>query len=271
MKSSRRLLGCVALGLLALSCTDRRQRMQAQRQKERAEERRRAYLPPRAGPTNPGVSARARATVAAREEAAKTGKLLTILFSSNLDGEYDAQPLGGLARRATLVAKTRAAPGSVVHVDAGDSLLPRIPATGEPPPDPKEVDRRAKLMATGLGRLTLDAVTPGENELAMGTAKLKSLVKSAQPADDLVQPEGRPRQAPVRTVQDHPDPGAEDRTLRRHHPGRRRRGQATAARHHRGGSGGSGSGLDHSPAREEGPGGDRPFPCRRWALGGPAN
>jgi 2',3'-cyclic-nucleotide 2'-phosphodiesterase (5'-nucleotidase family) len=69
----------------------------------------------------------------------------------------------------------------VVQVDAGDSLLPRLdPVPGDPPPDKKEVDRRARLVATGLGRLKLDAFTPGEADLALGPSRLKALARRAR-------------------------------------------------------------------------------------------
>ena len=69
----------------------------------------------------------------------------------------------------------------MVQVDAGDSLLPRLePAPGDPPPDRKEVERRARLLATGLGRLKLDAFTPGEADLALGPARLKALARQAR-------------------------------------------------------------------------------------------
>jgi hypothetical protein len=179
MKFSRRL-GCVGLALLALSCTDRRERLKRERQRLREQEKK-PYVPPRLGPISPGVTERAKARLAARQEAARSGKLLTILYSGNLDGEYEAHPLGGFARRATLIAKNRAESERVVYVDGGDSLLPRIPAAaGEPMPDPKEVDRRLELMASAFGRLRLDAFNPGENELAIGTRKLKLLAKKAK-------------------------------------------------------------------------------------------
>ena len=82
-----------------------------------------------------------------------------------------------------------------MHLDAGDSLLPRLPpptsdrppAAGtappppaaEPPPDPAEVERRVRLMVTGLGKLGLSAFTPGENDLQIGPARLKALAAQA--------------------------------------------------------------------------------------------
>jgi 2',3'-cyclic-nucleotide 2'-phosphodiesterase (5'-nucleotidase family) len=107
-------------------------------------------------------------------------KKVTLLYSSNLDGEYEAHPLGGLARRATMTKKIQAA-GPTLQVDAGDSLLPRLDlGPNDPPPDPAELERRARLMATGLGKLGLDAFTPGEQELlTLGPAKVAALAKKA--------------------------------------------------------------------------------------------
>jgi 2',3'-cyclic-nucleotide 2'-phosphodiesterase (5'-nucleotidase family) len=113
------------------------------------------------------------------------GQTVTLLYSSNLRGEYEAHPLGGLARRATyaseVAARARGEGGVVVQLDAGDSLLPRLdPVPGDPPPDRKEVERRARLVATGLGRLKLDAFAPGEADLALGPARLKALARQAR-------------------------------------------------------------------------------------------
>jgi 2',3'-cyclic-nucleotide 2'-phosphodiesterase (5'-nucleotidase family) len=123
--------------------------------------------------------------VAAAEKAPDAppgGKRIALLYSSNLHGEYDAHPLGGFARRVTLAAQVATQVDLLVHVDAGDSLLPRLlpPASAaEPPADPAEVERRARLMAAGLGRLRLSAFTPGETDLALGPARLKALAARA--------------------------------------------------------------------------------------------
>jgi 2',3'-cyclic-nucleotide 2'-phosphodiesterase (5'-nucleotidase family) len=108
-------------------------------------------------------------------------KKITLLYSSNLDGEYDAHPLGGLARRATMTARAKAS-GPFLQVDAGDSWLPKIdPGPNEKPPEKSEIERRAKLMAEGLGRLNLDAYTPGEQELmVLGPAKIAAMAKKAR-------------------------------------------------------------------------------------------
>src|SRR3954447_6787685 len=101
------------------------------------------------------------------------GTLLTVLYSANLLGEYEPHPLGGLARRASFAEATRQSSDGLVQVDAGDTLLPAPVRIGGKDPDPREVERRARLVATGLGRLHLDAITPGETDLALGLGRLR--------------------------------------------------------------------------------------------------
>jgi 2',3'-cyclic-nucleotide 2'-phosphodiesterase (5'-nucleotidase family) len=99
-----------------------------------------------------------------------------MLYSSNLLGEYEAHPLGGLARRATVAERTRAEVAGLLQVDAGDTLLPVLASLDR---DRGEIERRAALMMTGLGQLGLDAMVPGETDLALGPAKLKALAAKA--------------------------------------------------------------------------------------------
>jgi 2',3'-cyclic-nucleotide 2'-phosphodiesterase (5'-nucleotidase family) len=109
------------------------------------------------------------------------GKVITVLHSSNLHGEYEAHPLGGLARRASYVKRTRGEVDALVQVDAGDSLLPLLaPPAGDPPPAPSEVERRARLIMEGLGKIGLDAFTPGEADLQLGPARLRAIAKKAR-------------------------------------------------------------------------------------------
>jgi 2',3'-cyclic-nucleotide 2'-phosphodiesterase (5'-nucleotidase family) len=71
--------------------------------------------------------------------------------------------------------------GGLIQVDAGDSLLPAmIPQADEPPPDKGEVERRVRLLAAGLGRLRLDGFVPGETDLALGPARLRTLLGGAK-------------------------------------------------------------------------------------------
>jgi 2',3'-cyclic-nucleotide 2'-phosphodiesterase (5'-nucleotidase family) len=103
------------------------------------------------------------------------GQPLTVLYSSNLLGEYDAQPLGGLPRRATLTAQL-GAETALVQVDAGDTLLPSLAGLD---PDRGEIERRAALLMTGLSRLHLDAMVPGETDLALSPRLLEQRARKA--------------------------------------------------------------------------------------------
>jgi 2',3'-cyclic-nucleotide 2'-phosphodiesterase (5'-nucleotidase family) len=133
------------------------------------------------------------------------GKLITLLHSSNLHGEYEAHPLGGLARRASYTKKVRSEVDALVQVDAGDSLLPAlVPPPGDPPPAPSEVERRARLIMEGLGKIGLDAFTPGETDLQLGPARLKALAARARVplvVANLVDARGKPWFTPHRHFQ----------------------------------------------------------------------
>ena len=61
--------------------------------------------------------------------AAPRGREIALLYSSNLQGKYApcscaVQPLGGLARRATVTARARAEADATLVVDAGDLFQP---------------------------------------------------------------------------------------------------------------------------------------------------
>ena len=137
-----------------------------------------------------------------------------MLHSANLRGEYEAHPLGGLARRASYAQAVKAEVDGLVHVDAGDSLLPAI-ASGnkqeagqaqqvEPPPPASEIERRARLLVEGLGRLKLDAFTPGETDLSLGPARLKAMAQKARLpvlAANLIDRKGKPLFQPHKLIQ----------------------------------------------------------------------
>jgi hypothetical protein len=104
------------------------------------------------------------------------GQPLAVFYSSNLQGEYEAHPLGGLARRATMVEEARAHVAGLIEVDAGDTVLPPLEGFDK---DGGELERRAMLMLEGLVRAKLDALVPGETDLALGPAKLKAMAGKA--------------------------------------------------------------------------------------------
>jgi hypothetical protein len=114
---------------------------------------------------------------AAPVPASSRGTAITLLYASNLRGEYEAHPLGGLARRAGLAAGLRAEGTSLLQVDAGDTVLPALTGLS---PDRSEIERRASLMIAGLGRLGLDAMVPGETDLALGPARLAALARRSR-------------------------------------------------------------------------------------------
>jgi 2',3'-cyclic-nucleotide 2'-phosphodiesterase (5'-nucleotidase family) len=113
------------------------------------------------------------------------GKQITLLYSSNLGGDFEqcgcpVHPLGGVARRATVIDRARAEADAALVLDAGDLFLPP-PDTlpGGKPPDAGEVERRGRLLATAYGRAGTTALLPGERDLALGLPLLRRLAKEA--------------------------------------------------------------------------------------------
>lgn len=100
------------------------------------------------------------------------GKLIAILYSSNLLGAYApcacTLPLGGIARRATVIARARGETDATLVVDAGDLFTPM--------PEAGESERRARLLATAYVRGGLVAFTPGEHDLALGLPLLRRVI-----------------------------------------------------------------------------------------------
>jgi 2',3'-cyclic-nucleotide 2'-phosphodiesterase (5'-nucleotidase family) len=106
------------------------------------------------------------------EPAAARGREIALLYTSNLQGKFTpcncaVLPLGGLGRRATVIARARAEADATVVVDAGDLF--------EPQGTPAETERQARLLAAGVGRAGIDAFTPGDGDLAIGVGRLKAL------------------------------------------------------------------------------------------------
>ncbi|HLK92684.1 MAG TPA: hypothetical protein VKZ18_22515 [Polyangia bacterium] len=112
------------------------------------------------------------AVIDATPPAAARGRTIALLYASNLLGKYSpcscaVEPLGGLARRATIVGQARAESEATVVVDAGD--LFRAAGTVA------ETERQARLLAAGMTHAGLDAFTPGETDLAIGLPLLRKL------------------------------------------------------------------------------------------------
>ncbi len=95
------------------------------------------------------------------------GRDLALLYSSNIEGHATpcdcVRPLGGLARRATVVARARAQADAALVVDAGDLF------------DGKESAEQARRLAAAVTAGGLDAFTPGERDLALGLRALRRL------------------------------------------------------------------------------------------------
>jgi 2',3'-cyclic-nucleotide 2'-phosphodiesterase (5'-nucleotidase family) len=116
---------------------------------------------------------------------APRGKHVALLYTSNDDSDYEqcgcpVHPLGGIARRATVIDRARAEADAVLVLDAGDLFLPQRGnfAAGWRP-DAGEVERRGRLLAGAYGRIGTTALLPGERDLALGLPLLRRLAKQA--------------------------------------------------------------------------------------------
>jgi hypothetical protein len=134
-------------------------------------------------------------TVAAR------GTHLALLYGSNLFAEYEncgcpSHPLGGLARRATIIDRARADADGVLVVDAGDMLMPAVFHDAmRIAPLATELDRRARLILESYARMGVHAVLPAERDLAVGVAKLRrwlAVLHIPAVASNLLNPDGSP-------------------------------------------------------------------------------
>jgi 2',3'-cyclic-nucleotide 2'-phosphodiesterase (5'-nucleotidase family) len=120
----------------------------------------------------PAGSAQLAAVDAAPPPPPARGQELALLYSSNMQGHATpcdcVRPLGGLARRATVIAQARGQADALLIVDAGDLF--------EGPGDA----RRARAFAAAVGKAGLDAFTPGERDLALGVPFLQKLAAAHQ-------------------------------------------------------------------------------------------
>jgi 2',3'-cyclic-nucleotide 2'-phosphodiesterase (5'-nucleotidase family) len=106
---------------------------------------------------------------------APRGRQIALFYSSNLQGKYApcncaVQPLGGLARRATLIGRGRAEADATVVVDAGDLFKPEGTLA--------ETERQGRLLAAGMAHAGIDAFTPGETDLAIGVPLLEKVTSA---------------------------------------------------------------------------------------------
>jgi hypothetical protein len=129
---------------------------------------------------------------------------LTIVCSAGLRGALASSPgdPGGLARRATLIDRTRLATPSLVQLDGGDFApsaedepgLDGVAARGE----------RAEIVMQAYRRMGVDAITVGERDLDLGVATLKTIsgkAKVSVVAANLMDSDGRPLFAPEKLLQ----------------------------------------------------------------------
>jgi 2',3'-cyclic-nucleotide 2'-phosphodiesterase (5'-nucleotidase family) len=148
-----------------------------------------------------GCRARTGARPDAGEVAPPRGRVVALVYTSNVQGEYErcgcpVHPLGGLGRRAAEVDRIRAESDGVVSVDAGDLFLPVEEAgAAARRPAASEIERRARLLAAAYARLGVTAFSPGERDLALGPTLLRRvLVEAKVPAvsANLEDLEGKP-------------------------------------------------------------------------------
>ena len=124
---------------------------------------------PPAGGAAPAADAGTVQGAAAPAPPPPRGRDLAILYSSNIQGHAVpcdcVRPLGGLARRATVIGRARAQADGALIVDAGDLFGDR---------------HHAPLLAAAMTAGGLDAFTPGERDLALGVAQLQRLAAARQ-------------------------------------------------------------------------------------------
>lgn len=107
---------------------------------------------------------------------------LVILATGDLGSDTDvcgckAHPLGGVARRAHLVAQAqRSAPGRVLLLDAGDHFFR---SWNLPDRDLPQARATARFLSQTLGQMGGVAVAVGERDLALGTSFLKRTAAEA--------------------------------------------------------------------------------------------
>jgi 2',3'-cyclic-nucleotide 2'-phosphodiesterase (5'-nucleotidase family) len=133
-----------------------------------------------------GAAGSGAAAVEAAEDAPPRGKVISLVYTSNVGGEYErcgcaVQPLGGLARRAAELRRIRRQSDAVVSVDAGDLFLPADKGDGEEEArEPRALERRSRLLATAYARMGVAAFTPGERDLSLGVPLLTRVLRDAK-------------------------------------------------------------------------------------------
>ncbi len=106
---------------------------------------------------------------------------LVIFYGADERGHYapsgtDANARGGLSRRASLLDETRVSGVGLLLVDAGDAVATIADAPELDVGSAAGLDLRARTVLTAFKRMGIDAMVPGERELAMGADALRSLL-----------------------------------------------------------------------------------------------
>ena len=105
---------------------------------------------------------------------------LVVYYGADVRGRYFATGVGaaargGLARRASVLDQTRVEGGDLLLVDAGDA----VPAITDAPDldvgSSEAVRIRGRIVLTAFKRMGIEAMVPGERELALGPEALRAL------------------------------------------------------------------------------------------------
>ena len=111
----------------------------------------------------------------------KDSKELSIVFSHNINGETHPCgcrhfPLGGLPQVAGKLHELKAK-GEVILLDTGDMLFP---SPNLPPTMKDSFTFGAENLAVGMDQMGLKYAIPGDQDLALGTPFLKTLLEKSK-------------------------------------------------------------------------------------------
>lgn len=129
------------------------------------------------------------------EDLQKGATILSVVFSGNTHGEVDdcgckANPLGGIARRATLIEAVSTpsdwwnhhdwTPNAVISVDAGDLLFKSSTLDRAPAQEQTRARYEAETLVAALNELQPSAVLAGELDFALGLDTFEALVAASK-------------------------------------------------------------------------------------------
>lgn len=106
----------------------------------------------------------------------------TILYTNDIMGEVDPSgrfrnPLGGLAKRSTLISQFKKEGKEILLVDTGNLLFPKPPQTEI---KRKDAILRANLIIQSYNEMGYDGVNIGEKDFIMGLKFFKELILKAK-------------------------------------------------------------------------------------------